>query len=131
MARWLPLQELDTYTSYDILRAALRPIHWLGSSLEDLRGFPEVARRDIGAELTLVQGGESPTDWKPMKSVGASVIEVRVHRPGEYRVLYVAKFGEAIYILHAFEKRTQKTPKGEIDVAKRRLAELMRIRRGA
>ncbi len=107
----------------------LRPIHWIGSSLEDLRGFPEAARRDIGAKLTLVQGGESPTDWKPMKSVGAGVIEVRVHRPGEYRVLYVAKFADAVYVLHAFGKKSQATPKSDLDLARRRYSQMLAMRR--
>ena len=59
----------------------LRPIHWLGSSLDDIRAMPEAARRDIGVELTLVQGGDLPTDWKPIRGVGAGVMEIRVHGP--------------------------------------------------
>ena len=59
----------------------LRPIHWLGSSLDDIRAMPEAARRDIGVELTLVQGGDLPTDWKPICGVGAGVMEIRVHGP--------------------------------------------------
>ena len=106
----------------------LRPIHWLGSSLFDLRGFPEEARQIIGAELTLVQGGDLPTDWKPMRGVGAGVMGVRVHRPGEYRVLFVAKFAEAVYVLHAFGKKTRKTPDRELTVARRRYAEMLALR---
>jgi len=106
----------------------LRSIHWLGSSLFDLRSFPEEARQIIGAELTLVQGGDLPTDWKPMRGVGAGVMEVRVHRPGEYRVLFVAKFAEAVYVLHAFGKKTRKTPDRELIVARRRYAEMLDLR---
>ena len=81
--------------------------------------MPEAARRDIGVELTLVQGGDLPTDWKPIRGVGAGVMEIRVHRPGEFRVIYVAKFAEAVYVLHAFGKKSQKTPKADLDLAKR------------
>lgn len=84
--------------------------------------MPADARRDIGVELTLVQGGDLPTDWKPIRGVGAGVMEIRVHRPGEFRVIFVAKFAEAVYVLHAFGKKTQKTPKADLDLAKRRYA---------
>ena len=107
----------------------LRPIHWLGSSLDDIRAMPEDARRDIGVELTLVQGGELPIDWKSMRGVGAGVMEIRVHRPGEFRVIYVAKFAEAVYVLHAFGKKSQKTPKADLDLAKRRYAQMLILRR--
>ena len=107
----------------------LRPIHWLGSSLDDIRAMPEAARRDIGVELTLVQGGDLPTDWKPIRGVGAGVMEIRVQRPGEFRVIYVAKFAEAVYVLHAFGKKSQKTPKADLDLAKRRYAQMLAVRR--
>ena len=107
----------------------LRPIHWLGSSLDDIRAMPEAARRDIGVELTLVQAGDLPTDWKSIRSVGVSVMEIRVHRPGEFRVIYVAKFAEAVYVLHAFGKKSQKTPKADLDLAKRRYAQMLALRR--
>ena len=107
----------------------LRPIHWLGSSLDDIRAMPEAARRDIGVELTLVQGGDLPTDWKPIRGVGVSVMEIRVHRPGEFRVIYVAKFAEAVYVLHAFGKKSQKTPKTDLDLARRRYAQMLALRR--
>jgi len=107
----------------------LRPIRWLGSSLDDIRAMPEDARRDIGVELTLVQGGDLPTDWKPIRGVGAGVMEIRVHRPGEFRVIYVAKFAEAVYVLHAFGKKSQRTPKTDLDLAKRRYAQMLALRR--
>ena len=107
----------------------LRPIHWLGSSLDDIRAMPQAARRDIGVELTLVQAADLPTDWKPIRGVGVSVMEIRVHRPGEFRVIYVAKFAEAVYVLHAFGKKSQKTPKADLDLAKRRYAQMLALRR--
>ena len=101
---------------------------WLGSSLEDLRAFPEDARRDAGYQLGRVQQGLLPTDWKPMTTVGPGVVEIRVHTRVEHRVFYVAKFEEAVYVLHAFEKRTRQTPQAEIVLAQKRLADLIRRR---
>ena len=105
-----------------------KPLSWLGSSLDDLRAFPADARRDAGYQLGRVQQGLLPTDWKPMTTVGSGVVEIRVHTRLEHRVFYVAKFEEAVYALHAFEKRTRKTPRPEIALAQRRLADLIRSR---
>ena len=105
-----------------------KPVSWLGSSLEDLRAFPEDARRDAGYQLGRVQQGLLPIDWKPMTTVGPGVIEIRVHTRVEHRVFYVAKFEEAVYVLHAFEKRTRQTPQPEIALAQKRLADLIRRR---
>jgi len=105
-----------------------KPVSWLGSSLEDLRAFPEDARRDAGYQLGRVQQGLLPTDWKPMTTVGPGVVEIRVHTRVEHRVFYVAKFEEAVYVLHAFEKRTRQTPQAEIVLAQKRLADLIRRR---
>ena len=101
---------------------------WLGSSLEDLRAFPEDARRAAGYQLGRVQQGLLPTDWKPMTTVGHGVIEIRVHTRLEHRIFYVAKFEEAVYVIHTFEKRTRQTPQSEIVLAQRRLADLIRRR---
>ena len=101
---------------------------WLGSSLDDLRAFPDDARRAAGYQLGRVQHGLVPTDWKPMTTVGPGVIEIRVHTRVEHRVFYVAKFEEAVYVLHAFEKRTRRTPQSEIELAQKRFAELIRRR---
>ena len=106
-----------------------KPLVWLGSSLEALRAFPEDARQEAGFQLRRVQKGLSPVDQKPMTTVGPGVVEIRIHTAQEYRVLYVAKFAEAVYVLHAFNKRTQKTLQRDIDLAKRRYSELMRARR--
>src|SRR3990172_1554530 len=92
-----------------------KPLFWVGSTLKNLRDFPGEARRAAGHELHLVQMGLPPSDWKPMTSVGPGVIEVRIHTAQEYRVFYVAKFSEAIYVLHAFQKTTRKTPSRDIE----------------
>jgi phage-related protein len=105
-----------------------KPVAWLGSSLQDLRAFPEDARRAAGYQLGRVQHGLLPTDWKPMNAVGTGVIEIRVHTRLEHRVFYVAKFEEAVYVLHAFEKRTRQTPQSAIKLAKKRLADLIHQR---
>jgi phage-related protein len=107
---------------------AEKPVAWLGSSLANLRGFPKDARRAAGYQLGRVQQGLLPTDWKPMTPVGPGVIEIRVHTRVEHRVFYVAKFEEAVYVLHAFEKRTRRTPQPEIELARKRLADLLRQR---
>jgi phage-related protein len=104
---------------------AEKPLCWLGSSLDDVRAFPRDARREAGYELGRVQQGLMPTDWRPMAAVGLGAYEIRIHTRLEHRVFYVAKFEEAIYVLHAFEKRTRRTPQAEIALAKKRLAELL------
>jgi phage-related protein len=105
------------------------PLHWLGSSLDDLRAFPENARREAGYQLGRVQQGLMPDDWKPMTLVGAGVYEIRVRTGVEHRVFYVAKHEEAVYVIHAFEKRTRQTRQADIDVARKRVADLDRLRR--
>lgn len=87
----------------------------------DLRGFPAVARERAGYQLFLVQMGMDPTDWKPMPSIGTGCREIRVQAEGDaYRVVYVASMGDAVYVLHCFEKKTRQTAKAEIDLAKQR-----------
>ena len=92
----------------------------MGDSLDDLKNFPTEARREAGFELDAVQRGEMPSDFNPMMSVGSGVYEIRVHILGEWRVLYVAKRGDAVYVLHAFQKKTQKTSQADLDLARRR-----------
>jgi len=77
----------------------------------------------------MVQAGEAPLDWKPMQTVGPRVVEIRVHRGGEFRVLYVAKFREAIYMLHCFGKKTRRTSRGDIERARQRYVEVLAARR--
>jgi putative addiction module killer protein len=104
-------------------------IRWLGSSLDDLRAFPEQARRIAGYQLSRVQQGLMPDDWKSMKAVGSGVLEIRIHTGAEHRVFYVEKYDDAIYVLHAFEKRTRQTRSSDIALAGQRLAELLELRR--
>lgn len=101
----------------------------MGTSLDRVRTFPDAARREAGHQLHRLQLGLEPSDWKPMSSVGAGVAEIRIHERGEYRVLYVAKFAEAIYALHAFPKKSQQTRQAEIEIARRNLADVLRHRR--
>jgi phage-related protein len=102
-------------------RPILKLIQFLGSSREDLRDMPPTIRHEIGVELMTVQLGRIPTDFKPMPSVGAGACEIRVRdSAGAYRAIYVAKFAEAIYVLHAFQKKSPKTARTDLDVARRR-----------
>jgi phage-related protein len=102
-----------------------KPLAWVGTALADLRRFPDEARRDAGYQLGRVQSGLEPSDWKPMPAVGPGVVEIRIRTAVEHRVFYVAKFAEAIYVLHAFEKRTAKTAKHDLDLARRRFRALI------
>jgi phage-related protein len=97
-----------------------KPVLFIGSSRDDLREFPAEVRRVLGEELLRVQNGLMPVDFKPLKDVGKGAYEIRVHLNGAWRVIYVAKFADAIYVLHAFEKKTQKTSQKDMELAKRR-----------
>ena len=94
-----------------------------------MRNFPTAARRRAGFELWEVQQGNDPSDWKPMTSVGPGVREIRVHADGEFRVLFIARFDEAIYVLHAFEKKSRRTPKADVDLADARYRALVSEKR--
>jgi phage-related protein len=104
-----------------------KPVVFRGDSLEALRRFPELARRRAGHELDLVQQGLDPEDWKPMTTVGPGVREIRVgDEQGIFRVMYVTKFAETIFVLHCFQKKTQKTASIDVDLATRRYKELVK-----
>lgn len=107
----------------------VKEIEWIGSSLDDIRSFPEGAKKETGYQLRRVQNGLEPTDWKPMPSVGPGVMEIRIHQGGEHRVFYVAKFEEGVFVLHAFSKKTQKTSKLDIELGKRRYREALKSRK--
>jgi phage-related protein len=92
----------------------------MGDALDRVRGFSVNARADIGYQLELVQAGEAPTDFRPMPDVGPGTMEIRVHAGSEYRVFYVARFEEAVYVLHVFQKKTQKTRDADIEMGRRR-----------
>ncbi|MES9897799.1 MAG: type II toxin-antitoxin system RelE/ParE family toxin [Sedimenticola sp.] len=99
----------------------------MGDSLDQIRDFSLDAKQDVGFQLDKVQRGEEPDDWKPMNAVGSGVREIRVKdADGIYRVIYLAKLEDAVYVLHAFQKKTQKTRKADIDLASRRLKRLLR-----
>lgn len=98
-----------------------KPIDWRGSSLKDLQAFPDDAKHRAGYQLRKVQQGEPPDEFKPMPEIGGGVNEVIVDTAdGWFRVMYVAKFEEALYVLHSFQKKTNKTSQGDKDIAKRR-----------
>jgi phage-related protein len=96
----------------------------LGSTQDDLKNFSAEARRAAGFELHAVQRGLMPTDFKPMPQVGKGAYEIRVHVQGEWRVIYFARMADAIFVLHAFQKKTQKTRKEDIDLAAKRYRQL-------
>jgi len=109
---------------------ATKDLYWCATSLEDLRRFSLSARKTAGFELHLVQHGEDPSDFKHMRSVGRGVFEIKVSEEGQaFRILYIAKYAEAVYVLHAFEKKSQRTKKKDIEIAKRRLRDVESVRR--
>ncbi|HKS07109.1 MAG TPA: type II toxin-antitoxin system RelE/ParE family toxin [Gemmatimonadaceae bacterium] len=109
-----------------------KPLFWVGSSRSDLSRFPDSVRREVGLDLRLLQSGGQPRSWKSMVSVGPGAYELRVRMPeGAFRVVYVAKFREAIYVLHAFQKKSQQTARLDIQLARSRYAIAMRSREGA
>ena len=113
--------------SLDIM--TVKPITWLGDSRERVRGFPGEARGVVGFELWEVQQGKDPSDWKPMPSVGLGVNEIRVRAGNAYRLIYVARFSEAVYVLHVFEKKSRKTSRPDLELARKRFRTLIQERR--
>ena len=105
----------------------LKPIEFAGDSLARLRDFPTGARRVAGYQLDRVQRGFEPDDWKPMNAIGPGVRELRIRdRAGAFRVIYLAALPDRVVVLHAFQKRTQRTAKQDIDLAAKRFRELQR-----
>ena len=104
-----------------------KPVEFRGSSLDDLRAFPLAARREAGHQLDQVQNGQDPDDWKPMNTVGQGVREVRIRdASGAFRIMSIAKFASAVYVLHCFQKKSKHgiaTPKQESDLIRQRLKE--------
>lgn len=99
----------------------MKAAYFIGTARRDLAGFPESARRRAGYELFMVQAGREPADFKPIPSVGPGAYEIRVQdEAGASRVIYVAKFEQAVYVLHAFQKKTRKTVKADVEPAARR-----------
>jgi phage-related protein len=103
----------------------MKRIEFLGDSLDQLRDFPENARKEAGVQLHKVQQGFDPSDWKPMVTVGPGVREIRIRDDsGAFRVLYVTQRAEAVYVLHAFQKKTHQTAKRDLDLAIARLKQI-------
>jgi phage-related protein len=104
-----------------------KPVEFVGSALDDLRAFPLAARREAGHQIDQVQHGLEPDDWKPMNTVGQGVREIRIRdAAGAFRVIYVAKFADAVYVLHCFQKKTEKTSKTDLDLAGKRYRDLLK-----
>ena len=107
-----------------------KEIRWVGSAYDDLLAFPKDARKEAGFQLGKVQAGLEPADWKSFEAVGAGTREIRIRdASGVYRVMYVAKFEEAIYVLHCFQKKTQATSKQERAIAEARYRAIARARK--
>ena len=99
-------------------------MYFAGTALNELRDFTTDAKRKAGFQLDRVQHGLEHEDWKPMQTIAAGVREIRIRTSdGAYRVIYTAKIGNAVYVLHAFQKRTQKTEQRHIELARRRVTE--------
>jgi phage-related protein len=104
-----------------------KPIAFCSNSLNELRKFPLAARREAGHQLDRVQNGFDPDSWKPMSSIGAGVREIRIRDDaGAFRVIYLAKFKDAIYVLHCFQKKTEKTSQLDLALAQKRYQELIK-----
>lgn len=104
----------------------MKLLRFLGDSLKSLREFPEDARHDAGYQLDKVQRGEQPDDFKPMPSIGKGVEELRVwDDSGTYRVIYTARMADAVYVLHAFQKKTQATARRDVELARKRYTDLI------
>jgi phage-related protein len=112
---------------YDLEMSDPKPVEFRGSSLDDLRAFPLAARREAGHQLDQVQNGQDPDDWKPMNPVGQGVREVRIRdASGAFRIIYIAKFASAVYVLHCFQKKAEKTSKADLDLATKRYRDLLK-----
>lgn len=105
----------------------MKPVSFQGNSLTALRAFPQSARRMAGLQLDRMQRGLDPGNWKPMPTVGAGVREIRVRdAAGAFRVLYVAQFEQAVYVLHCFQKKSAKTSRSDIEIGQQRFRELVK-----
>jgi phage-related protein len=102
----------------------------MGSSRHDLIGFPSDVRRHAGAQLRSVQTGDEVDDWKPFSDIGPGTFEIRLRdSSGIFRVMVVAKFEEAVYVLHCFQKKSQTTSGPDKVVARRRYADMLKLRK--
>jgi len=105
----------------------MKELIFRGSSLGDLRKFPAPAKREAGYQLDKVQNANETTDWKPMPSIGQGVKEIRIRdESGAFRVVYLAKLADAVYVLHCFQKKTQQTSENDVKLARKRFKELIK-----
>lgn len=112
---------------YISLMSHSKLVEFRGSALDDLRAFPIAARREVGYQLDQVQQGGEPDDWRPMRIIGPGAREIRVRdEAGAFRVIYVAKFSDAVYVLHCFQKKTEKNSKTDLDLAAHRYRDLLK-----
>lgn len=112
------------------IRSVPKPIIWMGSSYEDLRAFPEGSRRHAGYQLHRIQAGLEAEDWRAMTEIGPGTAEIRLRDgAGAWRVFYVARFDEAIYILHCFNKKSQHTSGKDKAIGKARYQAVVRYHR--
>lgn len=120
-------RNLSTKTYKNLYTLNMKYLEFRGSSLSDLRDFPQTAMRDVGHQLDKVQNGLAPDDAKPMPTIGAGVMELRIwDEAGTFRVVYVAKFEDAVYVLHCFKKKTPQTSQPDIELARKRFKELVK-----
>ena len=110
------------------MNVELTPIHWLGDSIDVVRSWATPTRRRAGEELFRLQIGSDPLHWRTMKAVGGGVREIKISEEGQYRIFYVSRRRGSIVVLHAFEKKTQRTRKSDIEIGKQRLKSLRNIR---
>lgn len=116
---------LDTNTNFYII-TSMKPIDFRGDSLDALRAFPEDARREAGHQIDKIQRGQAPDDWKPMAGIGPGVKEIRVwDEAGTFRVIYLAKLADAVYVPHCFQKKSEQTSEKDIKLARKRFKELI------
>ena len=107
----------------------LKQLVFRGNARAALQEFPETAQDDAGYNLFRVQMGREPDDWKSMPTVGAGVSEIRIKdEAGIFRIFYVAKFVEAVYVLHCFQKKTQQTDQRDLELGRKRFKELVEER---
>lgn len=103
----------------------MKAVIWMGGSREDMRAFPADARRQAGYQLDQVQRGVEPEDWKPLRTIGQGIRELRIRgASGAFRVVYIATLPKGVYVLHCFQKKTQKTSRKDIRLAKLRFKAL-------
>lgn len=108
----------------------IKKITFIGNALDNIKKFSHEAKREAGHQLDRIQRGKEPLDWKPIQGIASGVKEIRFRdRDGIYRVIYVAKFEEAVYVLHAFQKKTQKTSLPDIEIAKQAFKKILEDRK--